>query len=205
MPFPIHRQRRLRELAAARDLVRETQLSASDFIYPIFVVEGSNQRQEIASMPGQYRLSVDALADEARTVFDCGVKSMIVFGLPDHKDATGSAAWAEDGVVQKAMRTIKETVPQMMIIGDVCFCQYTDHGHCGVIHNNTVDNDATLPNLAKVALSQVHAGRRYDCPIGYDGWPRWRHSQTPRRERQEPHSNYVLRCQVCFVVLRPVS
>ena len=160
----IHRARRLRRSPVLRKKVRETRMDKSSLIYPMFVMEGTNIKQEIPTMPGQYRYSVDRLPEALEEVADAGVPSVMLFGIPDHKDACGSGAWAEDGIVQKAFRKAKETVPELYMIGDVCMCEYTSHGHCGILDGEYVDNDKTLDYLAKIALSQVQAGADMVAP-----------------------------------------
>lgn len=147
-----------------RKMVRETRMDKSSLIYPMFVMEGTNIKQEIPTMPGQYRYSVDRLPEALEEVADAGVSSVMLFGIPDHKDACGSGAWAEDGIIQKAFRKAKEAVPELYLIGDVCMCEYTDHGHCGILDGEYVDNDKTLEYLAKIALSQVQAGADMVAP-----------------------------------------
>ena len=150
--FPQTRLRRLRSHPVLRDLVRETSLSARDFILPLFVRPGKNIKNEIASMPGNYQLSVDRLVDEVGAALDVGVRAFILFGIPASKDAAGSSAWRDDGIVQQALRALRAAHKDAFLITDECFCEYTDHGHCGVLHERggklDVDNDATLPNLA---------------------------------------------------------
>ncbi len=160
----IHRARRLRRSPVLRKMVRETRMDKSSLIYPMFVMEGSNIKQEIPTMPGQYRYSVDRLPEALEEVAEAGVPSVMLFGIPEHKDACGSGAWAEDGIVQKAFRKAKETVPELYLIGDVCMCEYTSHGHCGILDGEYVDNDKTLEYLAKIALSQVQAGADMVAP-----------------------------------------
>ena len=160
----IHRARRLRRSPVLRKMVRETRMDKSSLIYPMFVMEGSNIKQEIPTMPGQYRYSVDRLPESLEEVAEAGVPSVMLFGIPEHKDACGSGAWAEDGIVQKAFRKAKETVPELYLIGDVCMCEYTSHGHCGILDGEYVDNDKTLEYLAKIALSQVQAGADMVAP-----------------------------------------
>ena len=160
----IHRARRLRRSPVLRKMVRETRMDKSSLIYPMFVMEGSNIKQEIPTMPGQYRYSVDRLPEALEEVAEAGVPSVMLFGIPEHKDACGSGAWAEDGIVQKAFRKAKETVPELYLIGDVCMCEYTSHGHCGILDGEYVDNDRTLEYLAKIALSQVQAGADMVAP-----------------------------------------
>ena len=164
MVFPEYRPRRLRKNAAFRSLISETRLSAEQFVYPLFVIPGKNKRQEIPSMPGIYRLSVDQLAAEARECLELGVRSVILFGLPDKKDGVGSGAHAKNGIIQTAIRELKNKVPELLVITDVCLCEYTDHGHCGCLINNDVDNDSTLEILAKTAVSHADAGADMVAP-----------------------------------------
>ncbi|MCH7625995.1 MAG: porphobilinogen synthase [Chloroflexi bacterium] len=156
--FPRVRLRRLRGSAALRGLARETRLSASDFIYPIFVTHGRDVRKEIDPMPGIYQLSLDHLITEVGEVESLGIPAVLLFGIPEKKDAEGTEAYETNGILQEAIRVIKQTTPDLMVIGDVCLCEYTDHGHCGVIKNETVDNDKTLELLAKMAVCQADAG-----------------------------------------------
>ncbi len=158
------RPRRLRRIPAIREMVRETSLAPNDFISPLFVSCGKGMREPIGSMPGQFRLSAESAAQEAKELWDLGVPAVILFGLPDTKDAIGSRSWAKDGVVQTAVREIKEKVPGMVVITDVCLCEYTDHGHCGVLKGTEVDNDATLELLAKQAVSHAEAGSDMVAP-----------------------------------------
>ncbi len=164
MAFPITRLRRLRRTATLRRMVRETRLAPDDFIQPLFVCPGRDVRKPIESMPGVAQLSVDLAVREARATFDAGVPAVILFGIPARKDATGSEAWSDSGVVQTAIREIKEHVPDLAVITDVCLCEYTDHGHCGVIEGGNVDNDATLELLAREALSHARAGADIVAP-----------------------------------------
>ena len=158
------RPRRLRRSPAIRQMVRETTLSVKDFIYPLFVRHGQQIKDPIASMPGQYHFSVDRIANEVEEIWSLGIPSIILFGLPDKKDAVGSGSYAEDGVVQQAILAIKEKVPEMVVMTDVCLCEYTDHGHCGVIKEGRVDNDATLELLARQAVSHAKAGADFVAP-----------------------------------------
>jgi porphobilinogen synthase len=164
MAFPIHRPRRLRRTEALRRMVRETELRPSDFIYPLFVVEGRGVRKPVPSMPGIDNLSVDLAVEEAKRARAMGIPSVILFGIPGHKDPRGTGAWAEDGIVQKALRALKESVPELQLVADVCLCEYTDHGHCGVIHGGEVDNDQSLPLLAQMAVSCARAGADIVAP-----------------------------------------
>jgi len=153
------RHRRLRRTAAMRGLVRETELTPAHLIYPIFVQAGLSGRTPIEAMPGQFRLGLDAVAEEARTVSRLGIGGMLLFGLPEAKDEVGSGAWAVDGIVQEATRRLKEAAPGLVVIGDVCLCEYTSHGHCGVLRaDGSVDNDGTLPLLAETSVSLAEAG-----------------------------------------------
>jgi len=162
--FPDYRPRRLRKNAALRSLIRETHLCADQLIYPLFIVPGKNRREEIVSMPGVYRISVDQLAKEAKECLQLGITSVILFGLPEKKDGMGSGAHAKNGIIQTAIKELKNKAPELLVITDVCLCEYTDHGHCGCIINNDVDNDATLEILAKTALSHAQAGADMVAP-----------------------------------------
>lgn len=164
MIFPEYRPRRLRKNEVFRSLIRETQLSAGQLVYPLFIVPGKNKRESIPSMPGVFRLSVDQLKKEAEECLKLGVRSVILFGLPEKKDGVGSGAHARDGIIQRAIKELKNKAPEMMVSTDVCLCEYTDHGHCGCIIGNEVDNDATLEILAKVALSHAQAGADMVAP-----------------------------------------
>ncbi|MFL0268670.1 porphobilinogen synthase [Candidatus Clostridium radicumherbarum] len=158
------RHRRLRDSIAIRDMVRETVLNSKDFIYPIFVVEGENKKNEIASMPGNYHWSLDRLKEVIDEVNECGVRGVLLFGIPDYKDEKGSSAYDENGIIQRAVRKIKEISPSTYIITDVCMCEYTSHGHCGILCGSKVNNDETLKYIAATALSQVRAGADMVAP-----------------------------------------
>src|ERR1022692_15193 len=158
MPFPIHRPRRLRGSVLLRAMVRETRLSPENFVYPLFVCPGEGIKHEISSMPGNYHWSVDRVVEECREVAALGVPSVILFGLPESKDEVGSGAYAADGIVQRAIRAIKADVKHLLVMTDVCLCEYTSHGHCGVISGEEVDNDPSLDLLARTALSHVQRG-----------------------------------------------
>lgn len=164
MVFPEYRSRRLRRTAALRALVRETRLSAEQLVYPLFIVPGTKVRQEVPSMPGVFRFSVDRLAAEAEALLKLGISAVILFGIPEKKDGAGSGAHAKDGIVQRGIRELKKRTPQLTVITDVCLCEYTDHGHCGFLVNNEVDNDATLEILAQTALSHARAGADMVAP-----------------------------------------
>src|SRR3990170_4113245 len=158
------RFRRLRRSPGLRALVRETRLSPQEFVYPLFVVHGRGVREEIASMPGQFRLSVDMLADETAELQQLGIPAALLFGIPAAKDDAGSEAYAPQGIVQQAVAALKEAAPALVVITDVCLCEYTSHGHCGVVVNDQVDNDATLELLARTALSHARAGADLVAP-----------------------------------------
>jgi len=162
--FPVTRLRRLRRSAELREMFRETSLSASDFIYPLFIVEGENIRREISSMPLQFQLSIDNVLRECEELQNLGVRSVILFGIPGEKDEVGSGAYADDGVIQKATRAIKSSFPEMIVVTDVCLCEYTSHGHCGVIEEGHVHNDQTLELLAKEAVSHAQSGTDIIAP-----------------------------------------
>src|SRR5215475_1491617 len=164
MAFPTHRMRRLRRTPRLRNLVRETRLSPESMIYPIFVCSGQNVRNEVSSMPGQYNLSVDNAVKVARDAEKAGIGGIILFGLPPEKDEVGSNAYDENGIVQQALRAIRENVRDLLLVTDVCMCEYTSHGHCGVIKHGDVQNDATLKLLADSAVSHVRAGADMVAP-----------------------------------------
>ena len=162
--FPELRLRRLRRTEPLRSLFRETRIEVGDLIYPLFVIEGSQVRQEIASMPGIFRYSVDLLSKEAEEIAKLGLPGVILFGIPQYKDELGSGAYHTEGVIQQAVKIIKGAVPELVVVTDVCLCEYTSHGHCGVVVNGYVDNDQTLELLAKTAVSQAQAGADIVAP-----------------------------------------
>src|SRR6266542_3239472 len=164
MPFPLYRPRRLRESPLLRKMVRETQLRVDDFVYPLFTLHGRGVREPIASMPGQFRLSVDELLRECKDAASMGIPAVLLFGLPADKDPRGSEAYAEDGIIQQAVRAVKETIPDLLVLTDVCLCEYTSHGHCGVVEEGRVRNDPTLDLLARTAVSHVEAGADMVAP-----------------------------------------
>ncbi|MFF2887157.1 porphobilinogen synthase [Paenibacillus sp. NPDC057967] len=170
MSFPIVRHRRLRRTAGLRSLVRENVLSADDFIYPLFVTHGKEVKEEIPSMPGVYHLSMDLLEAEIREIVALGIKSVLLFGVPDHKDAHGSSAYDPNGIVQEAIRAVKGWAPELVVVADTCLCQFTDHGHCGIVHQDeatgvaVVDNDRSLELLVRTAVSQAEAGADIIAP-----------------------------------------
>jgi porphobilinogen synthase len=169
MSYPLIRHRRLRRTAAIRELVRETKLDAGDFMYPIFVAHGRNVREEVKSMPGVHHFSVDMLEGEIERVVEAGVKSIMLFGIPDRKDELGTSAYDPDGIVQRAIREVKRLAPDLVVAADTCLCEYTDHGHCGVVRRTPsggadVANDESLELLAKTAVSQADAGADIIAP-----------------------------------------
>jgi porphobilinogen synthase len=166
MSFPATRPRRLRATPVLRDMVRETSLAPDDFIYPMFVVHGQEIRHAIQSMPGVYQLSVDQAVAEAQAVAELGIPSIVLFGVPALKDAVGSENFSDQGIVQQAIRAIKEAVPNLITIADVCMCEYTDHGHCGLIQGEEILNDPTLEILQKASVSYARAGADVVAPSG---------------------------------------
>ena len=160
----IKRPRRLRRGNLLRRMVRETRVDVSSLVYPLFVVEGEGRKEEIASMPGQFRYSIDRLSEILEELLQEGVSAVLFFGIPDHKDEQGSGAYDRDGVVQRALRYTKENYPEIYCIADLCMCEYTSHGHCGILRGQDVDNDRTLQYLAKIALSQAGAGADMIAP-----------------------------------------
>lgn len=166
MNYPDYRPRRMRRTEGLRRMVRETRLAVDDFVYPLFVVPGSGIEKPIGSLPGQFNLSVDKAVEHASRAADLGIPAVILFGIPEHKDAVGSEAWKDQGVVQKAIRAIKKARPNLVVMADACFCEYTDHGHCGVLTNGELDNDASLENLARASTSYAKAGVDVVAPSG---------------------------------------
>jgi porphobilinogen synthase len=164
MAHAMFRPRRLREKGLLRRMVRETTLAVDDFVYPLFAVHGRGVREPIASMPGVFHLSVDEIVKDAKDVASMGIPAVLLFGLPEEKDARGSEAYADDGIVQQAVRAVKETVPDLLVITDVCLCQYTSHGHCGVVEEGAVRNDPTLELIARTAVSHAEAGADMVAP-----------------------------------------
>ncbi|MBI2843758.1 MAG: porphobilinogen synthase [Armatimonadetes bacterium] len=164
MSFPMTRGRRLRKTESIRRMVRETRISPDQLIYPMFVTHGLDVKIEIPSMPGVYHFSVDTLCEEARDVAGLGIPAVLLFGLPARKDGVGSEAYAPDGIVQRAVRELKDCLPDLVIITDVCMCEYTSHGHCGIVHEGSVANDETLEYIARTALSHAEAGADIVAP-----------------------------------------
>jgi len=166
MSFPTTRPRRLRATPVLRQMVRETTLAPSDFIYPMFVVHGQGVRREIKSMPGICQLSVDQSVAEGQEAAELGISAVILFGIPAAKDALGSENFSDEGIVQQSIRAIKAVLPGLIVIADLCLCEYTDHGHCGIVHEGIIDNDATLEILQRAAISYAHAGADAVAPSG---------------------------------------
>ena len=164
MPYPLYRPRRLRESALVRKMVRETTLRREDLVYPLFTRHGRGVREPIVSMPGQFRLSIDELLKECKDAASMGIPAVLLFGIPQDKDARGSEAYADDGIIQQAVRAVKETIPDLLVITDVCLCEYTSHGHCGVVEDGRVKNDPTLELIARTAVSHVEAGADMVAP-----------------------------------------
>ena len=164
MLFPDYRPRRLRQSEAFRRMVRETQLSADDFILPLFAIDGQSVKKPIEAMPGHFQMSLDYLVKTARKAYESGVPAIMLFGIPPSKDALGTQAYAPDGIVQRAVKAVKENRPELAVITDVCLCQYTDHGHCGVVQGDIIDNDASLDLLARTAVSHAQAGADMVAP-----------------------------------------
>jgi porphobilinogen synthase len=164
MLFPDARPRRLRQSDAFRRMVRETALSPNDFIMPLFAVSGKDVRTPIESLPGQFHLSLEHMAATAKDVYALGIPAVILFGIPDTKDALGTSAYAADGIVQQAVKAVKDAAPELVVITDVCLCQYTDHGHCGMVDGHVIDNDASLDLIAKTAVSHATAGADMVAP-----------------------------------------
>src|SRR5579862_5430740 len=198
MPFPINRPRRLRRTETIRRMVRETRLSPDDLILPMFVCPGRGVKKAVESMPGVAQMSVDNIVAEARETWAAGVPAVILFGIPARKDAHGSEAWNDSGEVQRAIREIKERVPGLAVITDVCMCEYTDHGHCGALAGNDVDNDAIL-SLARARR------RRFRRAVGHDGWARGRNPLGTRQQRLQPGRDHGVFGQVRVSILWPVS
>lgn len=162
--FGFVRTRRLRRSEGLRQLARETRLSGADFVYPLFVMHGKNERREIASMPGQYQITTDLLEREAAELGSLGIPAVLLFGLPAAKDDLGSEAYADEGIVQQAVRVLKSAAPELVVVTDVCLCEYTSHGHCGIVSGGEVDNDATLDLLSRTAISHARAGADIVAP-----------------------------------------
>lgn len=164
MLFPDYRPRRLRQSDAFRRMIRETTLSMDDLILPVFAISGKNIKNQIPSMPGHFQLSIDNLIKTSQKAFELGIPAVMLFGIPDKKDPLATRAYAKDGIVQKAVKSLKDKLPELVVITDVCLCQYTDHGHCGIVEGNIIDNDSTLDLLARTALSHAKAGADMVAP-----------------------------------------
>ena len=205
MDFPRYRPRRLRRSEKLRAMVRETSLAPANLIYPLFVGPGKDKVQPVSSMPGVAQLSVDHAVRECEEAHSLGIPAVILFGLPEHKDAVGSEAYDDDGIVQQAIREIKSKLPELLVITDVCLCEYTDHGHCGVIKNGDVDNDSTLELLAKESLSHARAGADIVAPSDMMDGRVGAIRKTLGRKRLCPNGDHGLRGQVCFRLLWAIS
>ena len=164
MLFPEYRPRRLRQNDAFRRMIRETTLSIDDLILPVFAISGKNVKNPISSMPGHFQLSIDNLIKTSKKAFELGIPAVMLFGIPDKKDSLATRAYAKDGIVQKAVKLLKDKLPELVVITDVCLCSYMDHGHCGIVEGNTIDNDASLDLLARTALSHAKAGADMVAP-----------------------------------------
>ncbi|MFC1881073.1 porphobilinogen synthase [Thermodesulfobacteriota bacterium] len=164
MLFPDYRPRRLRQNETLRRMIRETSLTVNDLILPLFVIDGRDVKNPISSMPGHFQLSIDNFLKTAKEAHELGIPAIVLFGIPEKKDALGTSAYAENGIVQKAIRSVKAKFPDLVVISDVCLCQYTDHGHCGVLEGDTIDNDASLDLIARTALSHAKAGADMVAP-----------------------------------------
>jgi len=164
MPFPLYRPRRLRESPLLRSMVRETSLRVDDFVYPLFAIHGRGVREPIGSMPGQYRLSIDEMLKECKDAASMGIPAVLLFGLPRDKDPRGTEAYADDGIIQQAVRAVKDTIPDLLVLTDVCLCEYTSHGHCGVVEDGRVKNDPSLELIARTAISHAEAGADMVAP-----------------------------------------
>ncbi len=164
--FPYLRMRRKRKRETIREIFKETKLTPDDFIYPLFVILGENKKEEILSMPGQYRFSIDLTVEEVQKIKEEGIKAVILFGIPEKKDESGTDAFSEEGIIQRAVREIKKYEKDIIIITDLCMCEYTSHGHCGILKDGDVDNDLTLEYLGKIAVSQAKAGADIVAPSG---------------------------------------
>ena len=200
------RHRRVRSSPAIRGLVRETELTPAHLVAPLFVEQGLDGRAPIEAMPGQSRLGLEALVEEARKLQSAGVPAVLLFGIPATKDERGSPGYDDEGIVQQATRRLKDALPEMLVVGDVCLCEYTSHGHCGLLSDDgDVDNDASLPLLADMAVSLADAGCDIVAPERHDGRPRGRHPRGAGRLGSGRHRHPLLRGQVRERLLRPRS
>ena len=196
----------MRRTAALRALMQETRLDPAQLIWPLFVRPGAGVREPVGSMPGVFQTSVDECVKDAELAQSLGVGGVILFGIPAHKDATGSSGWDDAGPVQQAVRALKQATSRLLVITDVCMCEYTDHGHCGLLHDGEVDNDASLELLAKEALSHARAGADIVAPSDMmDGRVRARHPRGAGRRGVRPAADSRLRGQVRVRLLRPLS
>ncbi|HLS59931.1 MAG TPA: porphobilinogen synthase [Virgibacillus sp.] len=194
------RYRRLRSSTSMRSLVRETTLSTDDLLYPIFVIEGENIKNEVSSMPGVFQFSLDRLIEEITDINQQGIRAVMLFGIPQNKDEQGTGAFIAEGIVQQATRLIKDAFPDLLVIADTCLCEYTSHGHCGVIHNQAIDNDASLKLLAKTAVSQAEAGADIIAPSNMmDGFVRViRHALDEAGFKNIPIMSYAVKYASAF-------
>ncbi len=204
MAFPVHRMRRLRASEALRSLVRETRLAPTQFILPLFACPGEGVRREISSMPGNYQLSIDELVKECVEAAKLGIGGVILFGIPAVKDEVASGAYADDGIVQEAVRAVKREVPKLLLMTDVCNCEYTSHGHCGLVVDGEVQNDPTLEWLAKGAVSHARAGADVVAPSDMMDGRVAAIRAALDAARFFRHTDLELRGQVCFGILRSV-
>ena len=206
MSFPATRLRRLRRTSALRGLVRETELSVDHLVYPLFVTHGDDRREPVESMPGIERLTISHLEEEAGEIASLGIPAVLLFGIPAHKDEAASGAYDEEGIVQLAVRALKQAQPDLTVITDVCLCEYTSHGHCGVVRDDgEVDNDVTLELLAKTATSHAEAGADAVAPVRHDGRPRGGDPVTARQRGAQLAADPRLQREVCVGVLRARS
>ena len=199
---PMYRPRRLRANENIRRMVRETKLSPDDFIYPLFVTHGKGVKKEISSMPGNFQQSIENIVKDCEEVQGLGIPAVLLFGIPEHKDEVGSEAYSDEGIVQHAIKAIKNKLPELIVITDVCLCEYTSHGHCGVIKNGTVQNDATLELLAKEALSHAKAGADMVAPSDMMDGRVGAITAYARQRGILRYADHVLRSQICVKFLR---
>ena len=204
MLFPDYRPRRLRQNETFRRMIRETALAVDDLILPLFAIGGKGVKKPIPSMPGNFQLSVELVAKAAKEAKALGIPAVLLFGIPDRKDPIGTAAYAGDGIVQRAIQAIKEDAPDLLVITDVCLCEYTDHGHCGCIEDGCIDNDTTLELLARTALSHAKAGADMVAPSAMMDGQIGGDPRGARRGRFQPHPDHGLLGEVRLLLLRPL-
>ncbi len=201
---PLYRPRRLRSNENIRRMVRETTLSPDDFIYPLFVTHGKGVKKEISSMPGNYQQSIDNIVKDCEEVKNLGIPAVLLFGIPEHKDEVGSEAYSDEGIVQHAIKAIKNKLPELVVITDVCLCEYTSHGHCGLIKNGVVQNDATLELLAREALSHARAGADMVAPSDMMDGRVGAIRETLDSDGFYDIPDHVLCSEICVKLLRPL-